>query len=390
MARLALRARLALGSAVAIGAVGLSPLVSAEDRREELEGIREAIQESRDRVSIHESDERALLERLEEVDRRLLEVSQERDRARRAVSQARAKLAEIEPKLETARSRLEETRRALSKRAVALYRAGKVGPLRLLFSADSLAEMFTRAEALRVLVRHDADLVARFEVQQAGLESLRSEAARAMSERAEADRALAQVAKRLASERSAKGELLTGVREDRTSERRLLLELEQAAQALEETIRQLGADSGRGGRDVAGSGIARRRGALLRPVEAPISAGFGKVVDPEFKTSTRRNGIDFEASAGSPVRTVAPGLVRFAGWFRGYGRIVIVDHGDGFHTISGHLDEIHVEVDQKLVEGEPLGTVGETGSLGGPSLYFELRRDGKPVDPEPWLSADRG
>ena len=64
---------------------------------------------------------------------------------------------------------------------------------------------------------------------------------------------------------------------------------------------------------------------------------------------------------------------------------MIVDHGDGFHSISGHLDAIHVQVGTPVEEGEPIGTVGETGSLFGPSLYFELRENGQPVDPEPWL-----
>ena len=128
-----------------------------------------------------------------------------------------------------------------------------------------------------------------------------------------------------------------------------------------------------------------RKGSLAPPVDAEITAGTGRVVDPEFKTSTFRSGVDFAAPAGTPVRCVALGVVRFAGWFRGYGRIVIVDHGDAFHAVFGHLDEIAVEVGQRVVEGETLGTVGETGSLLGPSLYFELRREGQPVDPEDWF-----
>jgi septal ring factor EnvC (AmiA/AmiB activator) len=113
-------------------------------------------------------------------------------------------------------------------------------------------------------------------------------------------------------------------------------------------------------------------------------------VDPEFQTMTFRSGVDFAAGAGASVRSVAPGVVRFSGWFRGYGRIVIVDHGDAFHSISGHLDEIFVEVENPVEEGQALGTVGETGSLGGPSLYFELRRDGEPIDPVRWLLDPRG
>lgn len=128
----------------------------------------------------------------------------------------------------------------------------------------------------------------------------------------------------------------------------------------------------------------------MPPVDAAIAARFGRLVDPEFLTETFRSGVDFAAEAGAAVRSVALGVVRFAGWFRGYGRIVIVDHGDGFHSISGHLDEIFVDVSDPVVEGQSLGTVGETGSLGGPSLYFELRRDGEAVDPEPWLRQGRG
>jgi len=360
----------------------------AQGRRDELESLRERIQDSRERVTAHEADERALLERLEEVDRRLRTVAARRDAARKAVVGARRRLARIEPELEAAREKLAGTQRALAARAVALYRGGELGPVRVLFSAESLPEMLARANALRVLVRHDAELVARLGEERDTLEALRRDAARAVEEQRQASTRLERAAAELETERVGKRQLLARVREDRSTERQLLLELEQAAQALEETIRALGA---RAGREEAGiSGFAARRGALRAPVEARVAAGFGRVIDPEFRTSTFRNGVEFAAAAGTAVRTVAEGIVRFAGWFRGYGRIVIVDHGDGFHTVSGHLDEIHVRVDDPVEEGQALGTVGETGSLGGPSLYFEIRDGGEPVDPESWLLDARG
>ena len=196
---------------------------------------------------------------------------------------------------------------------------------------------------------------------------------------------LTQLVGALDQERRGKSAILTRVRRSRTSERRLLVELEHAAQALEETIRTLGrrTDSASGG--VPGEAGGLRRGALSPPVDAAITQRFGRVLDPEFQTETFRSGVDFAAQAGLPVRSVARGLVRFAGWFRGYGRIVIIDHGDAYHTVSGHLDEIHVKVDDVVVAGQSIGTVGETGSLSGPSLYFELRQKGSPIDPAPWL-----
>ncbi|MBW2424021.1 MAG: peptidoglycan DD-metalloendopeptidase family protein [Deltaproteobacteria bacterium] len=376
--------------AIVMGMLIVSGSASARDRQDELEGLREQIRDSRERVSAHEADERALLERLEEVDKRLQSVSADRRRARGELAGARERLASLEPRLDQTRQRLEETRRALAARAVALYRSGELGVVRVLFSASSLPEMLSRASTLRLLVHHDANLVGRVSAERESLERLREEESRAVADREQASRRLERLAGELRAEQTGKRQILTRVRQDRTSERRLLLELEQAAQALEETIRTLGAKSARRGDAISGSGFGGRRGSLVPPVDAEVSQAFGRVVDPEFRTATFHSGIDFAAEAGTAVRCVAEGIVRFAGWFRGYGRIVIVDHGDGFHTVSGHLDEIRVGVDEAVDEGQMLGTVGETGSLRGPGLYFELRRDGEPVDPETWLLDRRG
>jgi len=371
--------------------IGLwTSIASAQDRQDELKEIREAIHDSRERVTAHEADERAFLDQLEGVDKRLRGVSVERKAARQELQKSRDKLRTVEPKLEAAAEKLASTQAALSSRAVALYRGGEMGPLRVLFSAESLPDLLSRASALRLLVRHDADLVARFGDERDELDALREVAAQAIEKREATNAQLGRLASQLSEERRSKGTILARVRADRKSERALLVELEQAAQALEETIRSLGRRANRRGESSAGKGLVGVKGALRRPVDADISESFGKVVDPDFGTTTFRSGVDFLAEAGTSVRCVAPGIIRFAGWFRGYGRIVIVDHGEGFHTIFGHLDEIEVDVGDKVRESEILGSVGETGSLGGPSLYFEVRRDGEAVDPEKWLAAPRG
>ena len=373
---------------VAILVIGPA-LANAQDRAEELEGLRGAIADSRGRVGEHEAGERAILEQLEEVDRRLQAVVRERAMAQREIKAARGRLAKIEPELETARRALGRTQGALAKRADALYRGGELGPVRVIFSSRSLPELLNRASGLRVLVRHDARLVERLGEERDRLETLEQGASQAIREREAGREKVSRLVRQLKMERGTKGEILGQLRKDRKSERRFLLELEQAAQALEETIRTLGVQSRDAQESVAASGFAARQGALVRPVDADVEQHFGRVLDPEFQTATFRSGIDFGAQAGSRVQSIGAGVVRFAGWFRGYGRIVIVDHGDAFHSISGHLDEIFVAVGDPIDEGQAVGTVGETGSLGGPSLYFELRRSGEAIDPEVWFD-DRG
>ncbi|MEZ4292583.1 MAG: hypothetical protein R3E53_19420 [Myxococcota bacterium] len=134
-----------------------------------------------------------------------------------------------------------------------------------------------------MLVRHDAALVARHGEERDRLAALQAESRAALAERERADAELTRVAARLEAERAGKGTILARVREDRTTERRLLLELEQAAQALEETIRTLGARSARESSGVAGSGFAGRQGRLRRRSRPWSRRRFGRVVDPEFR-----------------------------------------------------------------------------------------------------------
>jgi septal ring factor EnvC (AmiA/AmiB activator) len=368
-----------------------APVVRAGDvddeRARELEEVRRAIEQRRERVEAFERRERGLLDTLEEVDRAASRISREARVARRRAAEARAQLAALEGREEEIAARQTRTRSAMSARAVALYKTGDAGPVTALFSAGSLQVFLARSRALRLLLDHDRTLLERYASDADALVSTRQEARVAAAENERASAVAAARAQELAAERDSKRLILGQVRQDRASERAALQELEAAALALEETLERLrGRDSG-GRATSSGEPFASRQGRLASPVDAPVARGFGRVVDDEFRTETFRKGVDFAAEAGAPVRAVAPGEVRFAGWFRGYGRIVILDHGEGYFTVSGHLDAVDVAVGDGVGEGGDLGTVGETGSLSGPQLYFEIRQGAEPLDPAEWLGA---
>jgi murein DD-endopeptidase MepM/ murein hydrolase activator NlpD len=123
--------------------------------------------------------------------------------------------------------------------------------------------------------------------------------------------------------------------------------------------------------------------------QGKIEVRFGRAVDPRFGTVTLQTGIDVRAPVGTPVRAVWDGRVAHAGWFKGFGNLLIVDHGDGVYSLMAHLDLLQKALGDTVRAGEEVGTVGETGSLKGPYLYFELRDGQRPIDPEPWLSRKR-
>src|SRR5262249_6479020 len=253
---------------------------------------------------------------------------------------AAARVHSLEAQLPDLEERLARARRAMSTRVVALYKTGELGPAQVLFAAESLRDLLERIDALGGLLAHDRILVEHFRADAKALDDARREAREAETRRAEAAAQLAERRAELANERAGKQDLLALVRSDRAREHTALEELESAARSLEDTLARLGASSvPPAGPAPAPVPFARLRAHLPAPVDAPVVRGFGRQVDAEFHTQVLNKGIDFGAPLGADVRAVAAGRVRYAGWFRGYGRLVILDHGDRFYTVCGHLGD---------------------------------------------------
>lgn len=131
--------------------------------------------------------------------------------------------------------------------------------------------------------------------------------------------------------------------------------------------------------------FGKARGTLPYPVAGTLSAKFGEAADPTDSSGLRTKGITIKASPGSQVVAPFDGVIAFAGPFRGYGQLLIIEHSEGYHTLLAGLGRIDGEVGQRVLAGEPLGVMDGTAAS---SLYVELRREGQPINPLPWL-ADR-
>jgi septal ring factor EnvC (AmiA/AmiB activator) len=169
-------------------------------------------------------------------------------------------------------------------------------------------------------------------------------------------------------------------------------ELTEAAKRLEAFIRELQAKQRRLAKvpppapgDGPRAGFGSLRGRLPWPADGRIVGGFGPQVHPRFGTKTFRNGVDIEAAEGTEVAAVYAGHVVYTGWFKGYGNLIILDHGNEYYTLYAHVADIHVKEGDDVRQAQHIGTVGDTGSLAGPRLYFEVRFQGKPQDPTEWL-----
>ncbi|HZA52426.1 MAG TPA: peptidoglycan DD-metalloendopeptidase family protein [Myxococcaceae bacterium] len=278
-----------------------------------------------------------------------------------------------------ARVLLDESVGRLTPRLRALYRVQRRSRLDVILSADDFSSLVWRSRALSTLLERDLELVR--DTQRAVHFQQRSRSALERVQETVATRARQLAFERALSlqQQELLAVALTRVAADAQQSARLVRELEQADRRLLRMIDQLEAEADN-------SAFAAMKGRLPWPAAGLIEVGFGKVVNPRFNTVTFQKGLDIRARPGAPVKAVAPGRVVYANWLRGYGNLLIVDHGGGYHTIAAHLARFSAGVGANVEAGAELGAIGDTGSLKGPYLYFELRKNGIAVDPAGWLA----
>jgi len=182
--------------------------------------------------------------------------------------------------------------------------------------------------------------------------------------------------------------MLAGIRKEKSSFESMVKELERSQKELVTMIKLL-EKKRKKAKDAATTkkvvSFEKKKGSLPWPVEGAVVTKFGKVVHPEYQTVIMNNGIDIEAAKGDTVRCTAPGTVIHTGWLRGLGKMVIVDHVGGYLTIYAHLESIDVAVDQQVATDSVLGRVGDTGSLAGSRMHFEVRKSSEALNPIDWL-----
>jgi murein hydrolase activator len=318
-------------------------------------------------------------ERQVDLEARALRAAQARLRA------AEARFASAESRSRRAEAELQVMADAVAPRLLARYRLGREGYLRFLLGAQSVSDLLRRRRLFDALLEADLDGLSRLRFRAMGakaardeLAGLRDEEARAAAE--EADRRAALEA-RAAQQRR----LLASVRQDKAMHEEAVRELEDAARALAGEMGEL-QRSGPGKAAPLERPMRKLRGKLPFPVDSGrIESRFGRAVDPRWSTVTVQRGIDVRCDEGVPVRAIHSGRVVHAGWFHGYGNLVIIDHGAGYFSLMAHLGSLARAKDDEVRRGDVVGTVGDTGSLKGPYLYFELRQGHTPLDPELWL-----
>lgn len=329
-------------------------------------------------------DRPQILANLESIDLQVASLQQEIAALETRAAAVDAERAVQQTELDAAEAVLAVRRAGTSERLRTLYRLKRHGFARLLFDAESPSELRRRVYSLLTVLRRDEELSRAF---LDGLVARQATAAQLDADKTALATLQADLQTRLdalAAESRRRAALVHDVEARPDLAVRVLRERSDAAVALAESIAST-ESAGPGARGDAAE-FRAERGRLPSPVSGSIVRRFGPYVDPTSGAPAMSLGLDYVAPLGTPFRAIADGVVTRSAYLRGYGQMVMLQHGP-YTTLYAHANGLRVAQGQAVREGDILGLVGNTGlaDSDNPRLHFELRYNDTPQDPEEWL-----
>lgn len=367
-----------------------------EDKQEKAE---ERLEESRElqgtlEHDINELDEvrDAIETRVDSLDAELADLDAEISDVKDELTEAQQELTGLTEQLDRIARRLKRRTELFEKRAVAAYKAGPTATIDSLLSAETFSDLVDRYEYYQTTLDADAALVEEIESLQADTRLARDEVEQKKEEIAATKLALEEDRAEISTVREERAGALAEKEDVLSAKRTLLSGAEERESELEELIAQLEADSQRIESLLSASVSPgapapdpNAGGDLLWPANGPLVSPYGYRTHPIFGYTRLHTGIDIGAGYGSPVWAAEDGRVTYVGGMSGYGNVVVLDHGGGLATTYNHLSSFSVSSGQSVTRGQTIGAVGCTGWCTGPHLHFEVRINGAPVNPMPYL-----
>jgi septal ring factor EnvC (AmiA/AmiB activator) len=310
----------------------------------------------------------------------------ERELAARNVEleRGRADLAVIQENIRTIRAGIDRERQSIERTLVTLYKFGRVDFFQVLLQARDVETYASESKHLALLARGQDEVVAGYIASLDELRTAESALESKQTDLAEMARAANLKRRELETEARKNATMVQEIRRNRATYEQTLKELSESAAELQKLMAKIIRQEWV--LPAAWVPLYERRGQLPWPLDGRTITGFGFERHPDFNTVVMNKGIEISPGKDkSLILSVHPGKVVYADYFQGYGNLLIIDHGMTYYTLYGHCAEFLAAVGDMVRAGQPVAVVGDTGSLKGECLYFEIRYKTKALDPLQWL-----
>jgi murein DD-endopeptidase MepM/ murein hydrolase activator NlpD len=381
------RLRLIVIGFLALGAAAMSASTAARSTADDASTLARRLSElSQEKARVRKQLRRVkkqqsqVSRQLAHLDARVEAAESQLNQVSARVDVTRVELQQATQEYHQAEARLTEHRDLVAERLVAIYERGEAQPIEVLLESTSFDDLSNRLYLLDQIVDRDAELLDDYDEAQVQAATQRAVVEQRCRDLEVQQGRITEQKQRVSHERGETARKKQTILRDRLAWERALAELEQDSHEIETMLRRLQ-------RTQAGQARLAQpyTGRFRMPVEGRRTSPYGYRNHPILGVRKLHTGIDVAASSGTSIRAAGDGTVIFAGRWGGYGNCVIIDHGGGTATLYGHCSRLGVTQEQKVTQGQVIAYVGSTGLSTGPHLHFEVRRDGRPVDPAPYL-----
>ncbi len=344
-------------------------------KKKDLKDIKKELSLTKEKEKKIQGKETSILESLHAMETELYKEEKELKQMEARLTRIKERLQQTKNQIANLNGRMERTKEELFSRLIAFYKMERIPPETFLLTSQSYLELLRIDKFLRVIINFDSRLIDTYRYQVV-LKSRYQEGL--IQDQLQWEGNISEVEKKkkeIEKVKKTKQALLKSIQNQKVVYQKFIGELEARAKELQTLINKLERE-----KSLLAYGKPKYetlKGKLTPPVQ-------GKVISL-FK-ERGQNGIEIKAPMGAEIRAVLPGKVLYADWLKGFGNVVIIDHGDHTFTIYGYASELLKKEGDIVSQGETIALVGSSGSLKGPCLYFEIRHQGKPQDPMHWIS----
>lgn len=369
---------------IMLSSAGRCETVTGKDelkqKQQELNKIYQELLLNKKRLESTKEKEKNVMERLVIINRELKKTKSQLGRAEFQIRKNESRIGFLKLSLEDARKKLTERSELFKKRLREIYKSGGVNYLDMLLSSDTLADFINRTYCFEKILGRDADLATQIETEHNKIKSDKAELEGVTVEIKKLAQYISSKKENIERQGEEKKEIYKELEKQRVEYEKRIAALEETSNQIEQLIRKILAE-----RSAKGLASPHGTGSMMWPVRGRITSTFGYRRSPFWRIGNRHTGIDIANSHGTPIQAADGGEVIFSGWWDGYGKAVIIDHGKGISTVYGHMSRLYMQKGQTVMKGQVIGLLGSTGYSTGPHLHFEVRKNGTPMNPARWL-----
>ena len=358
-----------------------------EEIKKKAKDINREIEKGKVKIQKFTHKEADIIYRLNQADLMLNQARKRIYALEREIARIEKKITETTTASEDLTQQIKASEQYVASRMVALYKLNWLGKFHVLASAESLHELLQRKTAIERILTYDQKVIKELMDNQSSLKKVQSQLQIHRDTKRRRAAEYQKQSQQMANERAKRTLLLARVRKEKSVQLLAIESLKEAARNLDRKINNLSTQlTASAPKEYSVREPFRAfKGLLKMPVKGKVISLFGKFKNTRFKVLNFRSGIEIQTERGEPIRAVYGGKILYADWFKGYGNMIIVDHGDNYYTVYAHIEETFKTAGDVVEAGEVVATAGDTGSINGPKLYFEVRHHGKPLDPMQWL-----